>query len=106
VSTSTTTLNGPETVEVCPCGGTLDRFGNCGRSVEAAARLVPAEPPRSAYVVQVFSAGRWAKVRGNDGGPWRTRGRAERIAELRQDAEPVGLSSTEGKPHRVTEVPA
>jgi hypothetical protein len=24
----------------CPCGGTLDRFGNCTRSHEAAARLL------------------------------------------------------------------
>lgn len=57
----------------------------------------------SEYVVQVFSGGRWAKVRGSEGGPYSLRSRAERIAEARQNAEPRGLSSTEGLPHRVIE---
>jgi hypothetical protein len=55
------------------------------------------------FVVEVYSRGRWAKVRGAEGGPWRTRQRAERIAEARQNATPRGLSSTEGLPHRVAE---
>lgn len=55
------------------------------------------------YIVQVYSAGRWAKVRGVEGGPWRTRQRAERIAAGRENAE-CRTSSTEGLPHRVIEV--
>lgn len=55
------------------------------------------------YVVQVYSGGRWAKVRGNDGGPWNLRSRAARVAAARESL-PVRLSSTEGLPHRVIEV--
>jgi len=55
------------------------------------------------YIVQVYSAGRWAKVRGMEGGPWGKRDRAERIARSRENAE-RRASSTEGKPHRVVEI--
>jgi hypothetical protein len=54
------------------------------------------------YTVQVLSGGKWRKVRGLEGGPWRTRDRAERIAHYRQNAE-RRTSSTEGLPHRVVE---
>jgi hypothetical protein len=55
------------------------------------------------YVVQVWNGKRWAKVRGDEGGPWNTRDRAERIADAREHAE-RRPSSTEGMPHRVVEV--
>lgn len=58
------------------------------------------------YIVEVQSrSGRWAKVRGVEGGPWNTRDRAERIARARENARPTSLSSSEGRPHRVTERP-
>lgn len=57
---------------------------------------------RVEYVVEVMSGGKWRKKRGPEGGPWSTRGRAERIAEA-CEREERRTSSTAGLPHRVTE---
>lgn len=54
------------------------------------------------YVVEVLTARGWRKVRGSEGGPWRTLDRAQRVATYRENAE-RRESSTEGLPHRVTE---
>lgn len=55
------------------------------------------------FVVQVWNGKRWSKVRGPEGGPWRTHDRAERIAQGRENSE-RRPNSTEGMPHRVIEV--
>jgi hypothetical protein len=57
----------------------------------------------TSYVVEVWNGRRWSKVRGSEGGPWRRRQHAERIAEARTHAARRSLSSTEGMPHRVSE---
>jgi hypothetical protein len=54
------------------------------------------------YVVEVLTGRGWRKVRGPEGGPWRTRDRAERIAQGRE-ASDRRTSSTEGLPHRVVQ---
>lgn len=55
------------------------------------------------YVVQAWNGKRWAKVRGEEGGPWSRRARAECIARSRQNMQ-RRASSTDGMPHRVVEV--
>lgn len=68
--------------------------------VQGAQRRASAE-----YVVEAQAEdGTWRKVRGCEGGPWNTQGRAERIAWGREAAPPRS-SSSEGRPHRVTERP-
>lgn len=52
------------------------------------------------FVVEVWNGRSWRKVRGPEGGPWRSFDRADRIARGRQDS-PRRSSSTEGLPHRV-----
>lgn len=59
-------------------------------------------PTYGEFVVQVWNGTRWAKLRGNQGGVWMTRERAERVATSRE-AMPRRESSTEGMPHRVVE---
>lgn len=67
------------------------------------ALTAPNRYDRGTFVVEVWNGKRWAKVRGDEGGPWDYRGRAERIARAREAAE-RRTSSTEGMPHRVRQL--
>ncbi len=58
------------------------------------------------FIVQVWNGKKWAKVRGYEGGPFAYQGRAERMASAREQAPSRGLSSTDGMPHRVIELPS